>query len=578
MNNPLAQDQRPGPDRRSGPGWPGRAARATGGASRSWPTPRSSSEFLHREFPEQASEWTDPTSRRHFLQLMGASLALAGVGAGASTPSRPRRSCPTSGRPRRSCRASRSTTPRRSRSAGIGIGVLAESHMGRPTMLEGNDTHPDSLGAIDPFAQASLLTLYDPDRSQVVTRRGERSAPGTRSSLTAIAALDAQRPKKGTGLRVLTETVTSPTLARQLRELLDEFPEAKWHQYEPAGRDARPRRAELAFGDDVATRYHVEKADVILALDADFLAGGPGHLPHARDFAPRREPTRRRAMNRLYAVEPTPTITGAMADHRLPLRRTGTSPRSRRPSRRKLGVPGSRPPRRGDRPRHKRAGSTRWSRDLQKNKGTSLVVAGDGQPPMSTPWRTRSTTPGQRRQDGRRTPSRSRPSRSTRSASLAELCRATMEAGAVEVLLILGGNPAYTAPADLGFAEAAGQGQAQRATWASTTTRPRPLCDWHVPEAHELEAWGDVRASDGTATIQQPLIAPLYGGRSAIELIAALLRHPEPLGLRHRPRHLAGEKRPKGEDFETFWRTSVHDGVVAETDAAGQGRRRSRTT
>src|SRR3954447_11981211 len=182
-------------------------------------------EFLRREFPRGASEWSDPASRRTFLKLMGASLALAGVSGCTHQPGEkivPYVRAPEDlvpGRPLYYATAiSRGGAP---------IGVLAESHMGRPTMVEGNEKHPDSLGAIDPFAQSSVLTLYDPDRSQVVTRRGGQISTWDAFLLEAIAALDARRPAKGRGIRVLTETVTSPSLARLLGALIAEFPEAK---------------------------------------------------------------------------------------------------------------------------------------------------------------------------------------------------------------------------------------------------------------------------------------------------------------------------------------------------------------
>ncbi len=525
-------------------------------------------EFLHREFPENASEWTDPASRRTFLKLMGASLALAGVGGCSHQPIEkvvPYVRMPEEIVPGKPLKYATAVTL-----GGFGIGVVAESHMGRPTMLEGNGLHPDSLGAMNPFAQAALLTLYDPDRSQVVTH----SAPEGREINTwdsfftkAIQALDARRTKKGEGVRVLTETVTSPTLARMLRALFSEFPEAKWHQYEPCHRDSARLGARLAFGEDVETRYHFDKANVILALDADFLTGCPGHLRHARDFGARREPNAPGGMNRLYSVEPSPTVTGAMADHRLPLRARDIAGFAQEVAR-KLEVKFT-----SDLPATIDPERSHWVDalvgDLQqrKNKGASLVVAGDGQPPAvhalahalnqalgnvgktvvyTAPVEAQPVDQGQSIRD-----------------LYDALGKENGKEGAVEVLLILGGNPVFGAPADCPeFTErlakvplSAHLGQYEDETSAA--------CVWHVPEAHELEAWGDVRGCDGTATIQQPLIAPLYGGRSASELIAALMRNTSRSGYDIVRDTWKGHK--KGEDFETFWRKSVHDGVVAET-------------
>jgi molybdopterin-containing oxidoreductase family iron-sulfur binding subunit len=266
--------------------------------------------YLGREFPERAAEWTDAASRRTFLKLMGASLALAGV-AGCSSE-RAEKIVPYVRMPEQLVPGKPLYYATSVPLCGYATGVLAESHMGRPTMVEGNPAHPDSQGAIDPWTQATVLTLYDPDRAQIVLRQTLISTWDT-FLLEAESALDAARAKKGAGLRILTETVTSPTLARQLRALQSELPEAKWHQYEPAGGDQTRAGARLAFGTDVAIRCYPEKADVILALDADFLTTCPGRLCYARQFAQRREP-RAGKMNRLYAAEPTPSVTGMMAD------------------------------------------------------------------------------------------------------------------------------------------------------------------------------------------------------------------------------------------------------------------------
>jgi molybdopterin-containing oxidoreductase family iron-sulfur binding subunit len=512
-------------------------------------------EFLRREFPTGASEWSDPTSRRTFLKLMGASLALAGAAGGCSNQPdekivpyvrAPEEIVP--GKPLYYATAiSRGGCP---------IGVLAESHMGRPTMVEGNARHPDSLGAIDSITQASVLTLYDPDRSQVVHQRGGEISTWDAFLLAAVTALDAQRPNQGKGVRVLTETVTSPSFGRQLRALLEEFPQAKWHQYEPLGRDVARAGARMAFGRDVAVRYHVEKADVILALDADFLWEGPGHLRHAREFAGRRETLDR--MNRLYSVECTPTITGSMADHRLPM------PAHRVVDfadflARELGV---KVPAAG---RALPAAEARWARavaaDLQKNRGKCLVVAGEGQPPFvhALAHALNETLGNAGKTVVYTEPVEERPVDQVE--SLRELVR-DIDAGAVEVLFVLGGNPAYNAPVDLDFTSRLAKVpfSAHLGLYADETAA---LCHWHAPETHELEAWGDVRASDGTVTIQQPLIAPLYDGHSGIEFLAGLLHHPARSGyeiVRDTWKDRAGDR-----DFETFWQTAVHDGVVEGT-------------
>src|SRR5580658_6214313 len=273
-------------------------------------------EALHREFPKGASEWVDSVSRRGFLKVMGASMALAGMTGCVRLPLEPivpyvrQPEDVIPGRPQ--FYATAMTL------GGYASPLLVESHLGRPTKIEGNDQHPASLGGTDIFAQAHILGLYDPDRSQSVVSMGDQRS--WQSFLTAIRGpLSAQKALQGAGIRILTPTISSPTLADQLRNFLKIYPQAKWHVYEPINRDNVLEGAKLAFGQPVETRYDFEKADVIVSLDADFLyAGFPGNVRYIRDFAKRRNPDGN--MNRLYVIESTPTTTGAKADHRLSLR------------------------------------------------------------------------------------------------------------------------------------------------------------------------------------------------------------------------------------------------------------------
>src|SRR5712664_3750555 len=274
-------------------------------------------EMLHREFPKGASEWLDSVSRRGFLKLMGASLAMAGMTACTKQPlepivpyvRQPEEVIP--GRPM--FYASAFTL------SGYASPILVESQLYRPTKIEGNEQHPASLGGTDIFAQASILGMYDPDRSQTVTYLGDIRSWG--SLVEAMRApLNIQKSLQGAGIRILTPTLSSPTLADQLQSFLKLYPQAKWHVYEPANRDNVLEGAKLAFGQPVETQYKLENADVILSLDADFLYPGfPGSTKYIRDFAKRRNPDAGN-MSRLYVVESTPSSTGAKADHRLPVR------------------------------------------------------------------------------------------------------------------------------------------------------------------------------------------------------------------------------------------------------------------
>lgn len=243
-------------------------------------------EFLHREFPVNASEWTDPVGRRSFLKLMGASAALAGVSACTVQPTelivpyvrQPEEEIP--GKPLFFATAMAL--------GGVATGLLVESHQGRPTKVEGNPDHPGSLGATDLFAQGSVLTLYDPDRSQSLVQLGEIRPWAT--FLTAVkSALSGQAASKGAGLRIVTETVSSPSLAAQIQQVLAAYPEAKWIQWDAMPRDNARAGARLAFGEYVEPLYDFTKADVVLSLDADFLASdGPANLRYTRQFASRR--------------------------------------------------------------------------------------------------------------------------------------------------------------------------------------------------------------------------------------------------------------------------------------------------
>src|SRR5882724_7954356 len=273
-------------------------------------------EMMHREFPKGSSEWLDSVSRRGFLQMMGASLALAGMTACTRQPLEqivPYVRQPEDIIPGRPQFYASSTTL-----GGYASPVLVESHMGRPTKIEGNPEHPASLGAADIFAQASLLDMYDPDRSQTPVYLGE-----TRSWKNFVdqvrTRMAGQRAMDGEGFRLLTGPISSPTLASQIQALLKMYPKAKWHQYSPLHRDNVLAGSMLAFGQAVETQYRLENADVILSLDADFLSPSfPGSARYTHDYAARRNPDA--AMNRLYVVESVPSPTGVKAEHRLSLR------------------------------------------------------------------------------------------------------------------------------------------------------------------------------------------------------------------------------------------------------------------
>ena len=511
-------------------------------------------DLMHREFPRYASEWDDGDSRRNFIKLMGASLALAGLAACTRQPSeqitpyvrQPEELVP--GRPLFFATA----MPLGASSTGL----LVESHEGRPTKAEGNPDHP-SQGACDVYAQASVLGLYDPDRSQALTLEGEIRSWG--AFLGAIQqAIAQQKAKRGAGLRILTETVTSPTLANQIKEMLAAFPAAKWHQWEPAGAHSSVAGARLAFGQPVNTVYDLHGADVIVSLDADFLASGPGSLRYARQFSARRRVRGvETEMNRLYMVEPMPTPTGTKADHRLPLRAADVEQFAWSLAAALGADTGGR--------KGASTAADKWivpvARDLQNHRGASLVIAGEQQ---SAAVHALAHAMNAALGNVGKTVLYTEPVEAQpvdQVASLYDLVK-DLDAGTVDLLLILGGNPAYNAPVELGFRDRLKKA-ALRVHLSLQEDETSELCHWHLPTTHYLETWGDCRAHDGTVTIMQPLIAPLYAGKSAHEVLTMLTGQPERSSYDIVKAYWATQH--TGGDFEAWWRKAVHDGVVAGT-------------
>jgi molybdopterin-containing oxidoreductase family iron-sulfur binding subunit len=485
-------------------------------------------EYLHREFPQNATEWLDPVGRRSFLKLMSASLALAGVGSACTVQPEelivPYVRQPEDEIPGRPLFYSTAMTL-----GGVATGLLVESHQGRPTKVEGNPDHPGSLGATDLYAQASVLTLYDPDRSRSILQLGE-IRPWS-AFITAIrAGLSAQAATKGAGLRILTETVASPTLGTQLQQMLAANPAAKWIQWEPVpGADSSRAGLRQAVGQYVQPVYDFTKARVVVSLDADFLAAeGAANLRYARQFSSRRrvdaDPDQ---LNRLYVAEPTPSVTGLSADHKIPMKASYIESFARAIAAR---VGGAGDTAGGQGPLGAPEGTQPYveaiAQDLNANRGASIVIAGEAQPPsvhalvhqinqaLGNIGTTITYAP----------PTEIVPS--DQHAALRELV-SDMNAGRVQMLVIIGeSNPVQTAPADLNFADAMSKVQT-RFHSGLFLDETATLCHWHVPAAHYLEAWSDARTIDGTVTIVQPLIQPMYGGKSAHEIVQTLLERPE---------------------------------------------------
>jgi len=559
--------------------------------------------FLEDEFAVRTPDWLDPANRRNFLKLLGASLALAGVTACTKQPKET--IVPYVRQPEEFIPGLPLYYATAMQMGGVGTGLLATSHLGRPTKIDGNPDHPGSLGACDYFQQASILTLYDPDRARAVTNKGQISSwVAFQAALTAARAGSASR--KGDGFRILTETVTSPTLTSQVNAILKDLPSAKWHQYEPCARHNAYRGAMLSFGRPVNTIYHFDQADVIVSLDADFLSCGPGNLLYARQYADRRRvltnvthtpqpkedwqegyqdgpiPSRpnqsasyadqnrgpvnlppqvqaqgkapgETTLNRMYVVEPAPSPTGGMADHRFVVRGNEVEDWASELAA-ALGVAGAQ-----GNGKYKEAAAI--AKDLQAHRGSCVVVAGDNQPPRVHAL---AHAMNQALGNAGKTVTYTEPIEGTpvdQQTSLQELV-ADMNAGKVDSLLIMGGNPVYNTPVDLNFA-AALKKVPWRAYLGLFADETAAQCVWHVPEAHYLESWGDVRGFDGTVSIVQPLIAPLYGGKSAYEVMATLAGKPDQSS--HDVVQEYWQTQSTGAGFDIFWQKALHDGVIPNT-------------
>ncbi len=515
-------------------------------------------EFRDYEFPPSAGKANDTINRRDVLKLMAASAAMAGLSACTKLP--PEKIVPYAHPPEEIIPGRPLFYATSMPESGCSVGVLVESHMGRPTKIEGNPEHPGSLGGTDVFMQSSILNLYDPDRSQVVLNEGRVS-----SWTDFVAAMVNEKTglaAKGAGMAILTRTVTSPALGAQMKSLLAQNPDAKWYQYEPCGGHSAREGSRMVFGRPVNTVYRFDQADVVVSLDADFLVSGAGHQRYARDFSSRRDLSAGASskLNRLYVAESMSTSTGAVADHRLPLRSSDIDDLARQlAAAAGVAVPPS-----------ANASSklpAEWvgavGRDLSAHKGSSIVIAGEQQPPfvhalvhainaaLGNVGKTVIYTESLEADPVNQTD------------SLRDLVN-SMNAGRVNFLLILGCNPVYDAPADFNFT-AALQNVGLRIHHGLYQDETAELCHWHAPAAHYLESWSDGRAYDGTVGIVQPLIAPLYDGHSTHEILALFTGDSGKPGHDIVRDYWQSQRSEKDKAFEALWETSLHDGLIAGT-------------
>jgi MoCo/4Fe-4S cofactor protein with predicted Tat translocation signal len=505
-----------------------------------------------REFPPGATEWTSGLERREFLRLMGASIALAGFGGCTRQPVEtivPYVDQPPELVPGKPLYFASATS-----FGGYAQGIVVKSNEGRPTKIEGNPDHPASRGGSSIWGQADLLDLYDPDRAKVPTKAGQVTTWATFLG-RLNETLAAQSEKNGSGLRILTSTLTSPTLIAQLQAIQKKFADFKWHQWDPLSRGAT-RIASANGSSSFEPLYDFSQAKVIVALDSDFLYLHPAALRHARDFAAGRRVQKAdgATMNRFYAAEPTPTITGSNADHRLPIA-SRDIPAVAAALAALVGTGGE-----GANVPHS---ATEWvwaaAQDLRANVGASVVIAGETQPPAVQLLVAQiNQSLGNVGQTVRFLPP-IRDELAIRPQSLDSLLE-DLASDAVDLLLILDGNPAYDAPVDLDFARAMGKAHL-RVHHSLARNETSRLCHWHVPALHFLEGWSDLRAFDGTVTIVQPLIEPLYEGVSAHQLLDAFLHSP-PRSAHELVRAKWREKIDPG-IFESQWRSALASGYLS---------------
>jgi molybdopterin-containing oxidoreductase family iron-sulfur binding subunit len=532
-------------------------------------------EMMRREFSAVAADVIEPSTRRDFLKIMGASLALAGVSLTSCrwpeekiAPFARKQQGYTMGVP-----VEFATTMDLS---GVGVGLLVTSYDGRPIKIEGNPLHPGSQGGAGMLHQASVLDLYDANRSQGVTRRDSPGADGRISSLTEFMSnvgsiFSSHRQTLGGRLAVLCEAHSSPTRARMQEELAKHLPLAQWYEYEPVSADNQREGTRLVYGQPLRPQYKLDQADVIVSFDSDFLVQHPDSLHLARDWAKGRRGTGGR-MNRTYVVESAYSLTGAKADHRLTLKPSGLEPAlaalalelNRQLN---LGLPED----------VLRTNSVQFSNasaakawpaligDLAQNRGRSVILAG---PQLSL--QAQAIVAALNHQLGNvgstvTYTAEESPLRLHHSEALRQLAKQA-GGGSLDTLVILGGNPAYDAPADVDFAGALGKvrNTVHLSLHENETSK---LCQWHVNRAHYLEEWGDARAYDGSYCVVQPLIDPLYGGMSPHELLSLMVDGVNRKGydmVRDTFKALTGASEA---DFEPRWRQALCDGLLKDSAA-----------
>ena len=508
-------------------------------------------ELMREEFPRQAagvSEWVDGVSRRGFMKVMGASMAMAGLAGCTKQPDEP--IYPYIRQPEELVLGQAMLFATAHPFPTGAIPILVKSDTFRPIKIEGNPEHTMSNGKSDAITQGTLLGLYDPDRSQHPLLRGQNSTWAQFKSEfgRSVKAL----PNGGQGLYFLSETIVSPTLAAQWKQVQAIYPQAKLVQWDPVNRDSARAASKAAFGSYMDAQYRLENADVIVSLDADFLGGiaHPGFLPLSRAYAERHRFDEAKTMNRMYVIETLPTVTGFKADHRLSVKPSDLV----RLAQAMAGGAGT------ITDPEQRKFLTALLDDMKKSSGRVVVIPGEQAPPevhlaahalnqaMGAVGKTVVYT------------DTVNPMPSEQNADLRALA-GDMQAGRVQWLVMLGSNPIYNAPADLSFAD--GFAKVPNTVHLGThVDETGSISTWHLNQTHYLESWTDARAYDGTVSIVQPMIDPLYGGRGAHDVLQSLLADPE--GSAFEAVQATARQYLSG-DFNAGWKKSLHDGWIEGT-------------
>jgi MoCo/4Fe-4S cofactor protein with predicted Tat translocation signal len=518
--------------------------------------------WIDDEFPNRSE--LKGIDRRDFLKFMGASLLMASLTGCRSVFQAQEKLVPYVKGPEDLIPGKKVYFATAVNRGGYATGVLVSTNMGRPIKIDGNPEHPASLGAVDPMTQASVLDLYDPDRSQSILLGGTLST-WDRFLTELRQKLDAQEAKKGAGLVLLTETITSPTLLDQINQILSKYPNAKWCQYEALDRANVHAGAQAAFGEKVHTYYNLKGAKTILSIDADFLGAMHPSVRMTKDYAFNRQIKGKNAdLNRLYVVETTFSLTGANADHRLPLSSDAIYDFTKALAIELGAISGSN----SSLPK---GVSSVWLKelaaDLKQCSGKSAVIVGDhadsrvhalvhavNHKLQNIGKSVICTAPIETEIPGK-------------SISIADLMN-QMARGSVSELLIMGVNPVFTAPKvqiqgrSYSFADSLKKVpfSVHLGTHADETAT---LCKWHIPQSHYLEAWGDAKAFDGTATVVQPLISPLYPTtKSPVEIFSAVLQSTEDP---YETVKTYWAKKVNSGSIDEFWEKSLDRGVVQGT-------------